>query len=124
MKQRLDHWLWCARFFKSRSLASKLCRARKVRIDGTIQSKASASIRAGMVLTFPQTHRIRIIRVLELAERRGPAPEAALLYEDLTPPEPPREKRTASPAHAKRITGAGRPTKAERRAIDKLRTPH
>ena len=123
MKQRLDHWLWCARFFKSRSLASKLCRARKVRINGEVQSKASASVTHDMVLTFPQANRIRVIKICGLADRRGPASEAALLYEDLTPPEPPHAKRTVPPAHAKRTAGSGRPTKAERRAIDKLHRP-
>ncbi len=122
MKQRLDHWLWCARFFKSRSLASKVCRTRKVRLDGIPQTKASAGVTEGAVLTFPQGDKIRVIRVLALSDRRGPARDAVLLYDDLTPSAPP-EKSEIKISHAKRTAGSGRPTKAERRAIDKLRPP-
>ncbi|MEP0566154.1 MAG: S4 domain-containing protein, partial [Paracoccaceae bacterium] len=74
--QRLDQWLWHARFFKSRSMATKLVGQGSVRVDGTKVSKPAHALRAGVTLTFPQAKRIRIIQVDALATRRGPAPEA------------------------------------------------
>ena len=115
--RRLDKWLWYARFCKSRTLAAKLCAAGKVRLDGEIIYKAHQAVRAGNVLTFPWGAHIRVIRVIGLGERRGPATEARTLYEDLAPPALP----TAT--GAQREPGTGRPTKAERRAIDRLREP-
>ncbi|WP_020398458.1 RNA-binding S4 domain-containing protein [Kordiimonas gwangyangensis] len=120
---RLDKWLWHARFFKSRSIASTVCKARKVRIDGTVAEKASATVRPGQVLTFPQGAYIRVVKVLAPGVRRGPAAEAQSLYEDLSPVDEQKESVLAEKksAVAVRETGAGRPTKAERRATDKLR---
>jgi ribosome-associated heat shock protein Hsp15 len=114
--RRLDKWLWFARFCKSRTLASKLCAAGKVRIGGELVHKAHYLVRLGDVLTFPQGPHIRVVRVVQLGVRRGPATEARTLYEDLAPPPPARE-----PAAFQREPGAGRPTKVERRALDRLR---
>lgn len=119
---RIDKWLWYARFFKSRSMATELCNGSKLRIDGTIISKAHHLVRLGDVLTFPQGHHIRVIKVLALATRRGPAAEAALLYEDMAPPV--RETRLPKgtpPPVAPRTRGAGRPTKREGRKTRILR---
>jgi ribosome-associated heat shock protein Hsp15 len=80
---RIDKWLWYARFFKSRSLASKFCESGLMRINGETTQKAHHALRVGDVLTFPIGHRVRIVRVLALGERRGPAPEARALYEEL-----------------------------------------
>jgi len=80
---RLDKWLWQARFFKSRALASKICAAGRVRIDGEKVTKAHSTIRPGHVLTFPQARDIRVVRVIAIGTRRGPAVEARMLYEDL-----------------------------------------
>ena len=80
---RLDKWLWQARFFKSRALASKICAAGRVRIDGERVTKAHAAIRPGHVLTFPQARDIRVVRVIAIGTRRGPAVEARTLYEDV-----------------------------------------
>jgi ribosome-associated heat shock protein Hsp15 len=113
--RRLDKWLWFARFCKSRTLASKLCAAGKVRIAGEIVHKAHYLVRPGDVLTFPQGPHIRVVRILGIGTRRGPASEARTLYEDLSPPLP------SLPADGQRQPGAGRPTKAERRALDRLR---
>lgn len=120
---RLDKWLWYARFFKSRSLASKLCEAGKVRVDGAPVSKSHHQLRPGAVLTFPQGQHIRVVKVLALGTRRGPAPEAQGLYEDLKPPERANKLPDAArlSATALRARGAGRPTKKERRATAKLR---
>ena len=120
---RLDKWLWYARFFKSRSLASKVCETGKVRVDGAPVAKSHFQLRPGAVLTFPQGQHIRVVKVLALGSRRGPAPEAQALYEDLKPPEPanklPKEARLS--AAGLRERGTGRPTKKDRRALSKLR---
>jgi ribosome-associated heat shock protein Hsp15 len=115
--QRLDRWLWCARFFKSRTLAAKLCNERKVRINRRIAAKASAVVRVDDVLTFPQARAIRVVRIKAVATRRGPAVEARELYDDLSAPAPAAEATTLT---AIRAPGSGRPTKRQRRAIDRL----
>jgi len=106
--QRLDQWLWHARFFKTRNLATKLVSGGHVRVDGTRVSKPAHALRVGVTLTFPQARRIRVIQVDALALRRGPAPEAQTLYTDKTPEE---EER---PAEAK-IERTGRPSRKDRR---------
>ncbi|MFP6710898.1 MAG: RNA-binding S4 domain-containing protein [Rhodospirillales bacterium] len=118
---RLDKWLWHARFMKSRSLATKFCQSSKVRVNGDITSKAHHAVRLGDVLTFPKGLDIRIIKIIELGTRRGPAPEAQALYEDLAPPvRQKKEDKEPVATVGKREMGSGRPTKTERRAIDKL----
>ncbi|MGI9389016.1 MAG: RNA-binding S4 domain-containing protein [Boseongicola sp.] len=106
--QRIDQWLWHARFFKTRGLATKLVVAGHVRVDGSRISKASYAIRPGSALTFPQARRIRVIRIEALANRRGPASEAQTLYTDLTPIEDPA---LSNP----KFEGKGRPGKKDRR---------
>lgn len=118
--QRIDRWLWFARFFKSRTLAAKLCAGHKVRVNRQIVAKSSATVRVGDVLTFPQGDRIRVIRIADLGQRRGPAQEARTLYEDLTPEQPKVDSRRAA-AMPQRDAGSGRPTKRERRDIERLR---
>jgi ribosome-associated heat shock protein Hsp15 len=113
--QRVDKFLWFARFFKSRTLAATMVSDGRVRINGERCEKPSTVVKLGDVLTFPAGPHVRVIKVLAGGERRGPAPEARLLYEDLTPPRealPPEEE-----APAPREKGAGRPTKKERRDI-------
>lgn len=121
--QRLDKWLWCARFFKSRSLANGLLAAGRLRLDGSVVAKAHQRVRVGAVLTFPQGPHIRVIKVGSLAVRRGPAPEARLLYEDLAPPPEgksrPQDAPQTAPRAPSRDRGAGRPTKRDRRALDR-----
>ena len=116
--QRLDKWLWCGRFFKSRSLATKLLGS------GRIVTKSNQLVRPNDILTFPQGHAIRVVKVLFLADRRGPAKEAELLFEDLAPLTKQRAIENSSINFSnnsiKREPGAGRPTKSDRRAIDKL----
>jgi len=120
---RADKWLWYARFFKTRSLATKVCNSGKLRASGAVISKAHHKIKPGDILTFHQGRHVRVIKVLSLATRRGPAPEAEALYEDLKPPSAdsrlPRSSGLQTPAA--RPPGAGRPTKQDRRALDKLR---
>jgi ribosome-associated heat shock protein Hsp15 len=116
---RLDKWLWYARFFKTRSLATRLCTEGRIRVDGVPVSKAHAPVRPGQVLTFVHGRHVRVIRIVALGTRRGPAPEAQALFEDLSPPTP----ETAMPADAAaaRLRGSGRPTKRDRRDMDRLR---
>jgi ribosome-associated heat shock protein Hsp15 len=80
---RLDKWLWHARFFKTRGLAAAQVTAGHVRVNGTKSHKPAQAVRAGDALTFPQGDRIRVIRVREIGDRRGPATEAQGLYVDL-----------------------------------------
>lgn len=81
---RMDKWLWQARFFKTRALASRVCNDGRVRVNGVQIDKAHFGVRPGQVLTFPQGRRIRVVRVRALGARRGSAKEASLLYEDLS----------------------------------------
>jgi ribosome-associated heat shock protein Hsp15 len=115
---RIDKWLWHARFFKSRTLASKFVQSGKMRVNGSSISKSHVNVKAGDVLTFPSGPYIRLIKVLEMGTRRGPAPEARTLYEDLDPPQP-KPKQERSPVVAEREPGSGRPTKRERRVMDR-----
>lgn len=90
---RLDKWLWYARLAKSRGCAKTMCESRRLRIDGRVVERASALVRAGQVLSFPDNiaaayggadqGRIVIVRVESLSERRGPFAEARLMYTDL-----------------------------------------
>lgn len=80
---RLDKWLWHARFFKSRALASRVCAGGKVRIDGQVVRKAHYIVRIGNVLTFPKAKEIRVVRIEGLGTRRGPATEAQALYSEI-----------------------------------------
>jgi ribosome-associated heat shock protein Hsp15 len=91
---RIDKWLWAARLFKSRTLAAAACDGGKVDVNDQAV-KPSRIVRPGDLLTVTLPRGKRIVRVSTVAERRGPAPQAAGLYEDLTPPPPPRELRAA-----------------------------
>ncbi|MBL6928663.1 MAG: RNA-binding S4 domain-containing protein [Rhodospirillales bacterium] len=118
---RIDKWLWFARFFKSRTLAGKRCAAGRVRINGVPIAKSHQTVQPGDILTFPQGHDIRVVEILETGTRRGPASEAQTLYKDLEPPQKRSANAHAKPSSALREPGAGRPTKADRRAIDRLK---
>jgi ribosome-associated heat shock protein Hsp15 len=80
---RLDKWLWQARFFRSRALATEVVLAGSLRLNGQRLAKPGHVVRPGDTLTFPQAGRIRLIRVTATAVRRGPAREAQRLYVDL-----------------------------------------
>lgn len=81
--QRLDTWLWCARFMRARADCAALVALGGVRINRQVTDKAHARLRPGDVLTLPLRGRVRVIRVVALAARRGPAAEAIALYEEL-----------------------------------------
>ena len=116
---RLDKWLWFTRFFKSRTLATRFLEEGKARLRGSV-AKSHARIRVDDVITFSLRGNVCIVAVRQLGTRRGPAPEARTLYEDLSPARLPKELEQPTPFE--RDPGAGRPTKAERRAIDRLRS--
>ncbi|MGF1476496.1 MAG: S4 domain-containing protein [Geminicoccaceae bacterium] len=81
--QRLDQWLWHARFFKSRTLAQRAVQARKIRVNQMVVPKPDYRLKAGDVLTFTQGAGVRVVRVRDVGARRGPAVEARQLYTDV-----------------------------------------
>ena len=121
---RLDKWLWYARFFKTRALASKAILNGRFRLAGDVMSKPHREARCGQVLTFSQGTRIRVVRIKALGVRRGNASEAALLYDDLAPIVPARKNTRPAmvPAFESRQVGGGRPTKRQRRETDRLKS--
>ncbi|MCM2294369.1 RNA-binding S4 domain-containing protein [Allorhizobium sp. BGMRC 0089] len=117
--QRIDKWLFFARISKSRTLAQEQIAAGLVRINGKPARQPSASVRSGDKVEISLAHRDLVLIVKLTGTRRGPYEEARLLYEDQSPPEAEREKLTAF-EQAQRQPGSGRPTKRERRQIDRL----
>lgn len=83
---RIDKWLWYARFFKSRSAATRFVCSGKIRINRRPICKASQPLKAGDILTFVWNDAVRVVQVCALGERRGPPSEAGSLYEDLSDP--------------------------------------
>lgn len=117
-RRRLDKWLWYARVVKTRSLAQKLIADGAVRVN-TIRTTSSAKgIGVGDVLTISLPSRLRVLKLAATGTRRGPAAEAATLFEDLSPPVPKRDAAATAFEQAIRPKGAGRPTKRERRKTD------
>lgn len=114
--QRLDKWLWCARLAKTRSAAARLIADGKVRINGERVRKSSRIVQLGDVITATPPGRLVVWRVRDAAERRGPAPLAQTLYEDLTPPL----EDAADDAQTETRAGK-RPTKRDRRRIETFR---
>lgn len=114
---RVDAWLWAVRVYKTRSAATAACRAGHVRISGE-RAKAAQPVRPGDELRVRISGFDRILVVKEPISKRVGAALAAAAVEDRTPPPPPREERAFVPI---RDRGAGRPTKRERRDIDRLR---
>lgn len=117
MSVRVDSWVWAVRLAKTRSQATVACRAGHVRVNGQT-AKASQSVNIGDEVRVRLHGFDRVYRVTGLATKRGSATEAAQYFDDLTPPSPARTER---PAPVLRERGAGRPTKRERREIDRLR---
>ncbi len=115
---RVDKWLWAARVFKTRSLASTACDGGKVDVNDEA-AKPARKVRAGDLVrvSLPRGRR-RILKVTALVDRRGSAEAAKALFDDLTPPEPPRARQPLPP---RREAGTGRPTKRDRREIERLR---
>jgi ribosome-associated heat shock protein Hsp15 len=87
--QRLDTWLWCARIARQRSDCARLVEQGGLRINRQPTDKPHAKLRVGDVLTLPLRHDVLVLRVRALADRRGPAVQARLLYEMVQPDAPP-----------------------------------
>ncbi len=120
-KERLDRFLFFSRAVKSRTLAQKIIESGAVRINSDKTDKSDHKVGAGDVLTMSLHGRILVWRILDPGTRRGPASEAQGLYEDISPPMPPKAERSPyEAAIAERAAGAGRPTKKERRDTDRL----
>jgi ribosome-associated heat shock protein Hsp15 len=113
---RIDRWLAATRIYKSRTLAQQACDAGHVRVNDAAV-RPSHAVKVGDAVRALAPRGIVILEVRGLGEKRLSAAEARLLYEDHSPPPPPKEERIAV-----RERGAGRPTKAERRATDRLRS--
>lgn len=120
-RQRIDKWLFFSRAVKSRSLGAKLVQAGRVRLNGEKISQPAESVRPGDVLTLTLDRRILVYKVLAPGNRRGPAEEARTLYEDMSPVPAPGHQAPADAQVPLRDLGSGRPTKRERRQIDRLR---
>jgi ribosome-associated heat shock protein Hsp15 len=114
---RIDKWLSAARIYKSRTLASAACAAGHVRINDAAVLRPSHVVRVGDEVRAQAPRGLVVLKVLGLAEKRLSPPAARMLYEDHSPPPPPPEER--APA---RPRGMGRPTKADRRAMDRFRS--
>jgi ribosome-associated heat shock protein Hsp15 len=114
---RVDAWLWAIRVYKTRSAATAACRAGHVRVNGE-RAKAAQPVRPGDELRVRIAGFDRILVVKRTITKRVGAALAAEAVEDRTPPPPPRELAGSVPV---RDRGAGRPTKRERRDIERLR---
>ena len=121
-ERRIDLWLFYTRLVKSRSLAGRLVEAGKLRINKVKVSKPSTVVRKGDVITSMINRDLKVIEVVDLGVRRGPASEAQQLYKDITPIDPPRPKPGLLTAKTpSRPKGAGRPTKKDRRKYDSIK---
>lgn len=109
-RQRLDKWLFFSRTVKTRSLAAKLVEGRKVRVNRVKIEKSSYPIKVGDVLTIRLERSVVVYKVAGFGVRRGPAAEARLLYEDLTPAEVVTDRQNI-------ISSGPRPTKRDRRQL-------
>jgi ribosome-associated heat shock protein Hsp15 len=112
---RADQWLWAVRLFKSRSLATSACRAGHVKVNGRTV-KPAAAVRVGDRLEARTEGGTRIVEVVHVIDKRVGAPVAVTCFVDHTPPVEAHERQ-----FVRRAPGTGRPTKRDRRRIDRLR---
>lgn len=137
--QRLDKWLWFARLAKTRTQAAALVTGGRIRVNRERVDKPGTTIKAGDVVTATVHRNVRVLKVAGFLERRGPVAEASLIFEELTPaadrtkahghgsPGSPSAAPDRSSGferagnHAERLPGSGRPTKRDRREIDRLK---
>jgi len=118
---RLDKWLWHARLFKSRTIAAAQIARGGFRVNKAIVHKSHHTVQPGDVVTFAKGPFVRVVEIMALGARRGPAAEARTLFRDLNPPESqPKPERSRSAGPGWREPGAGRPTKKQRRQTDWL----
>ena len=113
---RVDAWIWAVRLFPTRSAATAAVKAGHVKVNAA-GAKPAQSVRQGDTIRIRDSRGERIVRVIHLIDKRVGAPVAVTMYDDLTPPAPPKEERVAT---ATRDRGAGRPTKRDRRQVERL----
>ena len=113
---RIDSWVWAVRLVKTRSLAAAECRGGHVSVNGS-KAKPAQPVRPGDEVRVRVGDVERIVTVARVISKRVSATVAAECYVDLTPPPPPREE---TPTGVYREQGTGRPTKRQRREIDRL----
>ena len=113
---RVDSWLWAVRVLKTRSAATAASKAGHVTVNDE-RAKPAQSVRVGDIVRVRQDGEERILQVARLISKRVGAPVAVECYIDLTPPKPPKEERVLTVV---RDRGAGRPTKRDRRVIERL----
>lgn len=121
IKTRIDKWLWATRWFKTRTMATDACSSGKVKVDGQ-NVKASFQVMVGQNIVFQKNGIRYTVKVEKVIEKRVGAPQAQECYTDLTPPED--KERFASAFRINfeiRDKGIGRPTKKDRRDIDKFK---
>mgnify|MGYP001208435936 FL=1 len=116
---RLDIYLYYIRIFKSRSLATKYILSNRLRISGQVTQKPHKMISIGDVLSMTIRGDVKILKILDIPNRRGPYSESLNFYEDITPIEN-NQKREYLKPNIKFAERVGRPTKRERRQIDRL----
>jgi ribosome-associated heat shock protein Hsp15 len=117
-RQRIDKWLHHARVVRTRTSAATLVDEGQVRLNGARVGANSQPVKLGDVVTIALDRSVRVMKVTGFAERRGDAEAASVLFEDLTPK--PEAAPSREPESGDREPGSGRPTKQERRAIDRL----
>lgn len=115
---RVDKWLWAVRLFKTRALATAACKGGHVRVNGT-PAKPATPVRPADRVEAHVHGRDRILEVVRIIDKRVGAPVAAECLVDHTPPEPPQDQGAAV---FTRERGAGRPTKRDRRQLDRFRS--
>ncbi|GFH71601.1 hypothetical protein Sgou_06690 [Streptomyces gougerotii] len=113
----MDVWIWAVRLVRTRSAGASACRAGHVRVNGE-RAKPAQPVRVGDEIALRQGGRDRLVKVSTLLRKRVGAPVAVTAYVDNSPPPPPRE--AVAPAGV-RDRGAGRPTKRDRREMERLR---
>jgi ribosome-associated heat shock protein Hsp15 len=117
-RQRIDKWLWHARVVRTRSAAADLAASGHVRVNGLRIDAASRPVKPGDVITVALDRKVRVMRVTGFVARRGSADIARELYDDLAQPDDrPSGDHAASPF---REAGSGRPTKRERRLLERF----
>jgi len=114
---RVDKWLWAVRVYKTRSLATTACQGGHVRVNG-VPAKPAAAVKVGDRVDARVGRRERVLEVARVIDKRVGAPVAAECIVDHSPPPP---DRTATPDIAVRERGTGRPSKKERRELDRAR---
>ena len=116
---RLDIYLYFIRIFKSRSIATKFVLSNRLRISGQVTQKPHKMISIGDILTMTINDNIKILKVLDIPNRRGPYSESLNFYKDITPIKNIHKKEDLK-SNIKFVERVGRPTKRERRQTDRL----